>query len=195
MVETVNLHRDECKAWEFYRDWLPSKLLAVYTVGQSKWNATAKNRRSYAARMGYTARHAEWSEWNCHRDDIHVINTSARTRQGQPMNPAYFDYPAEKNIVNTCPFHWYALVITERDGAWYAYSILHMMGELCNISVIIGDSNYLKSGIMLPLMDEIIKLCERSGIKHIDYNTWEGGTSGLQYWKHSVGFEPKYLSE
>ena len=184
-----------CDRWHFYRGWLPGKVLAVHTVGVSKFNPTARNRLSYCIRSGYISTHQKWEQWNEHLDDIFLINTSAPVRQGEPMNPAYLEYPAQKTIDNPCAYHTYQLVTVEKDGHWYAYSILHAMGELMNISTIIGHADHLKDGIMILLMDEIIRVAKGLNVKYIDYNQWDSGTKGLQYWKHSTGFEPMQLSE
>ena len=195
MVGIVNLKASDCcDRWHFYRKWLPGKVLAVHTVGVSQFNATARNRLNYCMKLGYTASSKDWNEWNDHREDVFKINTSASERQGNPMNPAYFDYPDEKHIENNC-YHSYRLVVVEYGGVWYAYSILHAMGELMNISTILGHADHLKDGIMLLLMQEIIKLAESLNVKYIDYNLWDSGTKGLQYWKHSTGFKPMELKE
>lgn len=111
------------------------------------------------------------------------------------MNPAYFVYPAEKTIDNPCNDHQYHLITVSYGGKWVAYSIVHAMGELMNISTIIGHADRLRYGIMLLLMEEIVKVASARGVKYIDYNEWESGTPGLKYWKHSTGFEPMELKE
>jgi len=67
------------------------------------------------------------------------------------------------------------------------------MGELMNISTIIGHHAYLNDGIMLLLMEQIQHTAEAMGVKAITYGTWDSGTEGLRHWKHSVGFEPQTI--
>lgn len=192
---TVNIRPyDCCDRWRFYRDWLPGKTLAVHLVGKCKMNPTARNRAKYAIKRGYTVSERAWSEWNDHRDDIYQINTSAPVRQRNPMNPAYFDYPDMKIIDNPCT-HKYLLVSVDLGGKWVAYAILHAMHELMNISTIIGHTDYWKDGIMPVLLSGIIETAERYGVKVIDYGTWDSGTDGLRYFKHSGGFFPAKVNE
>lgn len=198
MVASINLHRDSCPHWEFYSRWIVDKLLAVWKPG-NKWNPTARNRLNYAIKQGYVCR-SNWMDWNENRDNIHKINTSAEVRQGNPMNPAYFVYPEEKNITNTCEHHRYDLFMVFRDGVAYAYAITHLCGNYMNISTILGHHDYLKDGIMLPLMKQIQDFAESRGVVDMTYGEWtsghnENGKNGLQYWKHSVGFEPTHLNE
>jgi hypothetical protein len=199
MVDAINLRRDLCDHWRFYSGWIVGKELAVWQPGD-KWNATAKNRLSYAKRKGYAALHCDWKDWNQSLADIHAINTSTEVRQHNPMNPAYFDYPQPKSIVNDCPNHRYDLIATHINGTIVAYAITHRSGDLINISTIIGHAAHLKDGIMLPLMESIQKLAVDLGVKSVTYGEWlsghnEGGKNGLQYWKHSVGFKSLYLNE
>lgn len=195
----VNLHRDSCKHWEFYSRWIVGKNLAVWQPG-NKWNATAKNRLNFAMRNGYIDYDCNWEAWNLHRDDIFKINTSARVRQHNPMNPAYFDYPEAKMIINTCRDHQYRLVMVRHENTVLSYAVLHIIGELANISTIIGHRDFLKDGIMLPLMNRLQWIAVKSDIKAMTYGEWdsghnENGKNGLQYWKHSVGFQPMTLNE
>jgi hypothetical protein len=194
IMKQIDLKRDNCLHWHFYADWIPYKELAVWQPG-NKWNATAKNRLSFASRSGYIGYHALWKEWNQCRQDIYEINTSAPVRQGNPMKPAYLEFPPDKNIVNTCEHHRYELVFVRKGSKVVAYAITHISGELMNISTILGHADYLKDGIMLSLMDQIQKLAILHGIKALTYYMWDSGTPGLQYHKHSVGFQPCYLSE
>lgn len=189
----VNLFRDDCPHWKFYADFLPGKELAVWHPG-NKWNATAMNRLRYAIKNGYLACTDHWHSWNLSRDQIYAINTSCLERQGEPMNPAYFDFPEEKHIVNTCDHHRYEL-ITVKNKCIVAYAIVHVAGELMNISTILGHAAHLKDGIMLPLMAQIQQTAIDLGCKAVTYYLWHSGTEGLQYHKHSVGFEPQYLNE
>jgi hypothetical protein len=183
-----------CDRWKFYQGWLPGKLLAVHVIGKSKWNATAKNRWYYCCKKGYTSKHDFWDEWNNHLDDIYAINTSATHRQGREMSAAYLQYPHKKTVDNPCKDHQYHLVtVSDDQGYWVAYAIIHIMGNLCNISTIIGHAAHLKNGIMLLLMREIISVCSVYNVVFLDYGEWESGTPGLRYWKHSVGFEPMTL--
>jgi hypothetical protein len=197
MVATVNLHPDPCDHWRFYHEWIPGKELAIWQPG-NKWNATAKNRLSFAHRNGYYDYDCNWSAWNNSRDHIFRINTSAKVRQGNPMNPAYFDYPSEKNITNTCQHHGYYLAMVIKNGQVVAYAVIHICGDFANISTIIGHHDYLKDGIMLPLMNRIQLIAMEHEVKAMSYGEWmsghnEDGKNGLQYFKHSVGFEPVYL--
>jgi len=193
-VMNVNLKRDHCPHWNFYADWIPDKELAVWQPG-NKWNATAKNRLSFCKRAGYIGYHAQWEEWNLHRQDIYDINTSAPERQGNKMKPAYLEFPPEKNIVNTCDNHRYELIFVRIKSRIVAYAITHISGELMNVSTILGHADYLKDGIMLLLMEHIQITAIVHGVKALTYYLWDSGTQGLQYHKHSVGFQPLYLSE
>lgn len=192
----VNLRPyDCCDRWRFYRDWLPGKTLAVYTVGSSRMNQTARNRASYAARKGYTVSEVTSDDYNAHLDDIYQINTSALVRQGNPMNPAYMNYPDRKNLTNNCSHKYLIVSVRNGSGKWVAYSVLHAMHELMNISTIIGHVCHLRDGVMLLMMTGIIDAAERNGVKVIDYGTWDSGTDGLRYWKHSAGFVPDEVRE
>lgn len=189
----INLYPDKCDSWQFYRDWMPDKLLAIHSGG--KFNPTAKNRRNHAIKLGYKAISPDFDAYNSKLDDIYAINTSAKVRQGNTMRKAYMAYPSEKYIKNTCEKHGYALVVAEKEGRWYGYAIIHLIGELCNISTFIGHKDYLKDGIMLLVMDKIIEVSLSHGCKVITYGHWYDGLPGLTYWKYSVGFKPNYLSE
>ena len=183
-----------CDRWRFYASWLPGRQLAVHVIGKSKWNATASNRYRFCIAKGYTARHESWHEWDLHLDDIYAINTSASYRQGRAMSDGYKQYPEKKYIENSCLYHKYHLVTVSDEGnRWVAYAVIHVMGNLCNISTILGHAAHLKAGVMLLLMREIIVVCSVCNVVYLDYGEWESGTKGLQYWKHSVGFEPMTL--
>lgn len=194
MVGTVNLRRDNCKHWEFYAGWIPGKELAVWLPG-SKWNATAKNRLSYAHRHGFIDYLANWEAWNLFRNDIFKINTSAKERQGNPMSDGYLEYPEEKHIENTCKHHRYELIMVRHENTVLAYAIVHIAGDLMNISTILGHADFLKDSIMLPLMSRIQQVAIEAGCKAITYYLWDSGTKGLQYHKHSVGFKSMQLAE
>lgn len=185
---------DCCDRWKFYISWVPDKVLACHVIGADRFNSTARNRAKYAKRLGFRPHCEPWEQWNLHRDDVHWINTSAPIRQGNPMNPAYLEYPSAKTIDNPCQHHKYLLITVTLENRWYAYAIIHCMGELCNISTIIGHADYLKDGIMLLLMEEVIRSAGNVGVKVVDYGTWDSGTDGLRYFKHSTGFKPLTLT-
>lgn len=190
----IDLKRDNCPHWNFYAEWIPDKELAVWQPG-NKWNATAKNRLNHALKNGYVDFDCNWQAWNLHRNDIFAINTSAKERQGNPMKPAYLEFPPEKNIINTCKHHQYRLIMVRHENTVLAYAITHIAGELMNISTILGHADYLKDSIMLPLMHRIQQVAVEENVKAVTYYLWDSGTAGLQYHKHSVGFQPCYLSE
>jgi hypothetical protein len=192
-VMTIDLHRDTCDRWQFYAGWIQDKELAVWQPC-NKWNATARNRYNYISRQGYVVKYG-FKAYNENLEDIYAINTSAKERQGRGMNPAYFDYPKEKNVINTCYHHAYYFIGIVYQGTMKAYAILHVMGELMNISTIIGHADYLKEGIMLALTAEIQEFAAERPIKAVTYGTWDSGTDGLRYFKHSTGFQPLTLSE
>lgn len=185
----MNLMKDDCTRWQFYDEWIRGKELAVWSGG--KWNSTARNRLNYCRRKGYHVQ-TGWELWNNNLPEIYSINTSATHRQGREMNPAYFDYPSPKTIHNDCPDHTYHLICVFGPEL-VAYAIVHHMGELMNISTIIGHQDKLKDGVMLLLTDAIQQLAVTLDVKAVTYGTWDSGTDGLRYFKHSTGFKPTYL--
>ena len=51
----------------------------------------------------------------------------------------------------------------------------------------------MKDGVMLLLTDAIQSLAVTLEVKAVTYGTWDSGTDGLRYFKHSTGFKPTYL--
>lgn len=190
----VNLKPDECQHYKFFKDWIVGKRLAVHDLTTPS-NATARNRLSYCRRKGYTTLKG-WDERNQRLSDLYEINTSAKERQGKPMNPAYFD-PVQPILFNEqCKFHhveWYGV----QTIGWklVGYVEAYFIGEMVNISRILGHADYLKDGIMLLLIEELISDCVYQNVKAVVYNEWDSGTAGLQYFKHSTGFREMELTE
>lgn len=188
----VNLKKDSCDRWQFYEGWVPGKELAVWEPG-NKWNATAKNRMKYAVKHGFICKYG-FEHYNDHLKDVFEINTSAPIRQGREMSEGYLTFPTRKNIDNPCPNHTYHCLAVFHKETVYAYAIVHRMGDIMNISTIIGHKDVLNYGIMLLLADRIQQLAALLGVKAVIYGTWDSGTDGLRHWKHSTGFKPQTLS-
>ena len=187
----VDLHKDDCKHWQFYADFLPGKELAAVDLTQpTKFNDTARNRYNYCVKHGYTAV-GGWDIRNSQIENLYRINTSSDSRQGRPMHPAYFEHPTETNVENTCPYHQIRFfAVLSPSGDMVAYAICYFVGEVVNISTILGHTAYMKDGIMLLLMRRLIDESRDFGAKLLVYYLWISGKESLTYFKHSVGFKP-----
>jgi len=194
----VNFHPDNCKHYQFFHDWLiqnNSKQLAVHNL-QMRFNATARNRLKYAIKNDYRV-HRGWDIRNNHLDDVYQVNISKGERQGRKMGEGYFNYP-EKIIfkIPQCDKHYVEFFGCLTDqGTLVGYIEAYFIGEMVEISRILGHAEHMKNGVMLLLMDDLIDYSKSINARCIVYYLWDSGTLGLQYWKHSTGFRPIYLQE
>jgi hypothetical protein len=168
-VELIDIH---C-----YRDF--DQYLA--TVGGK--NSTAYNRRR-ALRKGYSFGRINKND---HVEEINAINTSARVRQGHPMEQGYIkfkaQFPVEKN--------WLYLGINNDQGCLVAYLDIHCVGELAYVGPVLGHAAFLKDGIMYLLFAEAVRLLmDDKSIRYFMYDTYFAGLDGLRLFKKRIGFQP-----
>jgi hypothetical protein len=124
---------------------------------------------------------------NDHVEEIDAINTSARVRQGLPMEREYIKFhakfPVEKN--------WLYLGIKDDQGRLVAYLDIHCVGELAYVGPILGHAAFLKDGIMYFLFAEAVRvLMDEKSVRYFMYDTYFGGRDGLRLFKKRIGFQP-----
>lgn len=122
---------------------------------------------------------------NDYIDEIHEINTSLDTRQGRPMDAAYFEkvthFPREKNLV-----HYGVL---NASGKLMAYGDLGRYGNFVAFNRLLGVRN--NDGAMHLMVTEIIcRWIEERSCQYLMYDTFFGASPGLQTFKSMFGFEP-----
>jgi hypothetical protein len=122
---------------------------------------------------------------NGYIDDIHAINTSLETRQGQPMKEQYLQkvehFEAER--------HFKYFGILSPQGTLMAYGNLGFYGDFCSFSRLIGHRN--NDGIMhLLVVDIVCRLIDEGTMNYIMYDTFFGARPGLKHFKKTVGFKP-----
>jgi hypothetical protein len=122
---------------------------------------------------------------NRYIDDIHAINTSVETRQGQPMTAQYLQkvehFEPEK--------HFKYFGILSSQGTLMAYGNLGFYGNFCAFSQLIGRRN--NDGIMhLLVVDIVCRLIDEGTLNYIMYDTFFGARPGLKQFKTIVGFKP-----
>ena len=118
-------------------------------------------------------------------DDIHAVNTSVETRQGQPMEQHYLQkvphYEAEAH------FKYFGLF--DSQGKLMAYANLGIYGDFCAFSHVIGRRN--NDGIMhLLVVDIVCRLIDEASLNYVMYDTFFGARPGLRQFKTIVGFKP-----
>lgn len=159
--------------------------------------ATA-NRDSYLEAIkgknlgGYHARRARARgyvvteiERNNFIDEIHAVNTSVDTRQGQPMEQHYLrrvpHFEAEAH------FKYFGLF--DSQGKLMAYANLGIYGNFGAFSHVIGHRN--NDGIMhLLVVDIVCRLIDEAALNYVMYDTFFGARPGLRQFKTIVGFKP-----
>lgn len=126
--------------------------------------------------------------YNHRLDDIYVINTSLPMRQGQRMTSAYRLPPKASTSYIQCALHRYDWIGAFHEDLLVAYCNLVVVNELGVINRLLGHGEFLKMGVMNALVAGVTEIYLKSPVKYINYRTIEGGSSGLQHFKRSVGF-------
>lgn len=186
-----------CRQYQEWSAYIPAeKQLAVLDISQAVslpeyvanyMNPTARNRLRYSMRHYETRLISPRS----YIDEIHAINTSAPVRQGNPMRETYLQKPSfPVNYIEPCGYHFYRHFGCFENGTnkLVAYATVHVSGELCALTQIIGHAAYLKDGIMLNLFASVVQFALENNTRCILYSRWTDGTEGLRHWKYSVGF-------
>ena len=186
-----------CNIYNTWKEYLPGqKQLAILDISEIKtlqdyvsnfMNPTARNRYRYSCRH-YTTQQAEYNKY---LDEIHEINISAPVRQNNPMREHYVQKPtprSEEKII--CEEHYTRFYgcFSNSTEKLVAYATIHVSGELCAVTQIIGHADYLRDDIMLNLFATLVEFAINAGIKCMLYSRWTDGTDGLRHWKYSVGF-------
>lgn len=122
---------------------------------------------------------------NDYVDDIHAINTSLETRQGQPMSPHYLQkvehFEAQQHV------RYFGVLSAQ--GQLMAYANLTFFGNFCEFSQILGRRN--NDGCMHLLVVEIVcGLIDEGVMSYVMYDTFFGARPGLKQFKTMVGFKP-----
>ena len=197
----INLYPDNCKDYLFFHNWIKGRELAIINPQEytdyihQGLNATHRNRFNYSVKNGYSSRQFNWNFRNEHLQDIYNINISSRERQGRPMTEAYFNYPLLQSTDTECTEHRKIFIACTKNEKIYAYCELYLIGEMSEISTILGHKNYLKDGIMINLQVAIVEISRSNNIKALVYYEMDSGTEGLKYWKRASGYKPIKLTE
>lgn len=122
---------------------------------------------------------------NNYIDEIHEINTSLGTRQGNSMPASYLNknnhYESVKN------FKYYGVL--NSDGKLMAYCNVGFYGNFAAFSRLLGYRN--NDGVMHLLVTETICiLINNATIKYVMYDTYFGAQPGLKTFKKILGFKP-----
>lgn len=144
---------------------------------------------SRAQRLGYKF---EPIDPFIHVDAVMDINRSGGERQGQAMHPDYLDEAAVRHYFNQTTSVY---GVFDSTGALRGYADIVVCGELAHMGRLLGHAEALNDGVMFLLVTELIRvLIER---RHLDgrpvwfmYDTFPGGSKGLQQFKHRLGFDP-----
>jgi hypothetical protein len=180
-----------------------------------------------ATRLGY---YSKFFDFRTHIPDVVAINRSTPVRQGRPMAPHsqrsvedYGGYPTSARaeaiptqqafwsrffgLYRKKPGHRQGEVVTDEE--LLAYIELRRFGDFAMNSLIIGNADYLKDGIMYRMqMDLVGAILEArrspaqslphwqhglATIQYLGYADYFGIQPGLQIWKKRMLFEPIYL--
>jgi hypothetical protein len=153
----------------------------VYLDGITGSNLGAHHARR-ARNRGYVLAEIERNDYI---DDIHAINTSVDTRQGQPMAPQYLQkvdrFEAEEHV------RYFGVISAE--GQLMAYANLTFFGNFCDFSQILGLRN--NDGCMhLLVVDIVCNLIDEGVMNYVMYDTFFGARPGLKQFKTMLGFKP-----
>ena len=171
--------------YQFFKEWLRSPIAGLeLESGLKGFNATARNVFNKSIKQKYESVYITNEDRNNYLNDIHKVNISAGERQGREMHESYSHFPAEYGAING--FYYFACI---KNNTLFAYSEVYILNEYAHISRILGHKTYLKDGIMVNLIAEIILFCKQKGCKVLSYSRITDGTDGLKYWKHSIGFK------
>ena len=149
------------------------------TVRQ-KGYATQNARR--AAARGY---HLAEIDRNAYVNDIHQINTSAKVRQGRPMDEAY--HSKKFKYENRSHFKYFGVL--NKEGKLVAYCNIAMWGNFATIDQLLGYKS--SEGFMYLLLLEIAcRLIDEGELRYFMYDTFLGAQPGLRNFKKRFGFQP-----
>lgn len=142
-----------------------------------------------ADRLGYVVRRID-QPWD-YVDQIHEVNTSTAVRQDKPLTPDYFDKGMIENA-SRLPGPWFG--VFDKDNILVAYTRSPIFGDAYLYSRILGHAKHLEDGVMYLLMRDSIlsvaKIRDETGYPNwAMYDTFFGGSPGLQLFKRHCGFE------
>lgn len=194
------LCRKNTDYWE--RIYNPQTPFAVLTLPETIEDykyfmiPTFKNRYNHSVKLGYHSGIVTNEIRNARLDQLYAINTSKKERQGREMAESYQTYPKPMTGKGSgCPVHYTEFFgVFSPEDIWCGYINIHVVNQVANISQILGHWEYMKkTGIMLNLWMKVIEYCMEKGLKYVIYYTWTSGTTGLMFWKQSVGMEPRFI--
>jgi len=198
----IDMKLDGCKMSVFWANWLSGGYSAVidltkyldaegyFTKGMK---ATKRNDWRNSVKRGYRSRLMSWDERNERIPEIWEINISAKERQGRGMSIGYLKEPVRVGSWECEEHAGLFFGCFSPAGKLVAYIVVSPMGEIWWLSMIIGHKEYLKDFVMVNILVEVILTAYEQKIKYIGYHRFKNGTKGLQWWKESMGFEPKIL--
>jgi len=149
---------------------------------------TARKRVHRAERLGYQCRDYDRALFE---NDIHLINTSLKTRQGRLMLDAKLQretyaslpfYPCERHSIRTLG--------VLKEGSLVAYLLWYRVGEFAHVSETLGHGEHLPHGVMYQLFFTAIRQAQQTGARWFGYNLHASGTDGLRFFKERLGFQP-----
>lgn len=190
MVE-LNLYADNCKEYHFWNEYIQKydNIACAILSEKTTLNATGRNLRNKAIRLGYKCKILSYSERNTLLQDIHEINISTLYRQGKRMKESYLEYPKEMSANFTCDKHFSYWFGCFKDSKLVAYIVGAYCGNMVAFSMILGHKEHLNNGIMYLLSEYVMAYSEVLGVKYCIYSLWSDGTDGLRQFKHNLGFK------
>ena len=193
----IDLHTDGCAIVEKRKTLLSANSPLAYCywpedLGHTLLDATARNNRNRAQRLGYHAATILGEERNNYLDEIYKIHTSMSHRQGQAMKPDYLVYPRPfTEEAKPCEFHFRRFHgLFSNEGRLVAYIHGLYCGNLVGAGRMIGHGDYLKDGIMYLLWEYFALYNAKIGFPHLIYSRFSDGEEGLRYFKRLVGLSP-----
>jgi hypothetical protein len=149
---------------------------------------TARKRATRSGRRGYIVGELRREE---RADEIYLVNTSARHRQGRPMGAGYRiretysplpEYPCARHAIRTTGI--------EDRGYLVGYLTMIRCGELALVSQILGHAEHLQHEIMYQLFaGALAREIDADPFGVCVYNRHDSGTDGLRFFKERLGFE------
>lgn len=148
---------------------------------------TMRKRDLRAARRGYTFSLILREQ---HVPAVYEINRSLPERQGRPMNASYNDWPVnyESPLPEyECQRHRVRTYGVFLEETLCAYASIYRVGELVNVSTILGHGEHLRNEVMYALLLGVIQE-EGPGGGYMLYSRHDSGTEGLKWFKERFGF-------
>ncbi|MCK4407955.1 MAG: hypothetical protein KAV44_09785 [Bacteroidales bacterium] len=146
----------------------------------------SRNMIRKAGKSGYVTKSFIWNE---NLEDIFLIHTSSKIRQGRQMDKNYRQYPRPFDSIDTEDFKIKHIGVFHNDRV-VAYIELSVYGNFAMTRRILGKKEDLKFGVMNLLFKEVINygITERA-FKILNYLTMENyKTNNLSAFKYRVGF-------